>query len=355
MKGALEMQELNYVAFENEFVKFCSGDIDTELEYGGKVKPTRENIDRYILLPAAMTKDEKEKHLVFNEAIDKTALSKFRKGERPVPKAVVAAFKKDGAVGIAVERFIKIIPEVISPHEYFDLSMAIWNIIQTDVFIPEEVSTTLECLARNSEISIGKGKVEGLCLFLATALKYAILRETLIRNTPNLSPRVAFVIKELKRDKQESEFLKALVYDMFTELEKQKIRVGDKFALDPINHTNYTDDDFVELMAAIAPLQDSFSEEFMHYASLLQIFAIEIESTRIPPMASQEGYNSLFAKFQVPPATFIVFPPSVIEAQYVDISSGEPIRYSMRVDEQGRMICENAEVLKDYKWTSRQE
>ena len=39
MKGALEMQELNYVAFENEFVKFCSGDIDTELEYGGKVKP----------------------------------------------------------------------------------------------------------------------------------------------------------------------------------------------------------------------------------------------------------------------------------------------------------------------------
>ena len=28
---------------------------------------------------------------------------------------------------------------------------------------------------------------------------------------------------------------------------------------------------------------------------------------------------------------------------------------SMRVDEQGRMICENAEVLKDYKWTSRQE
>ena len=129
------MQELNYVAFENEFMKFCSGDIDTELEYGGKVKPTRENIDRYILLPAAMTKDEKEKHLVFNEAIDKTALSKFRKGERPVPKAVVAAFKKDGAVGIAVERFIKIIPEVISPHEYFDLSMAIWNIIQTDVFI----------------------------------------------------------------------------------------------------------------------------------------------------------------------------------------------------------------------------
>ena len=64
MKGALEMQKLNYVAFENEFVKFCSGDIDTELEYGGKVKPTRENIDRYILLPAAMTKDEKEKHLV---------------------------------------------------------------------------------------------------------------------------------------------------------------------------------------------------------------------------------------------------------------------------------------------------
>lgn len=105
------MQELNYVAFENEFVKFCSGDIDTELEYGGKVKPTRENIDRYILLPAAMTKDEKEKHLVFNEAIDKTALSKFRKGERPVPKAVVAAFKKDGAVGIAVERFIKKYPK----------------------------------------------------------------------------------------------------------------------------------------------------------------------------------------------------------------------------------------------------
>ena len=47
------------MAFENEFVKFCSGDIDTELEYGGKVKPTRENIDRYILLPAAMTKGRK--------------------------------------------------------------------------------------------------------------------------------------------------------------------------------------------------------------------------------------------------------------------------------------------------------
>lgn len=116
-----------------------------------------------------------------------------------------------------------------------------------------------------------------------------------------MSPRVAFVIKELKRDKQESEFLKALVYDMFTELEKQKTRVGDKLALDTVNHTKYTDDDFVELMAAIAPLQDIFSDEFMHYASLLQIFAIGIESNRIPPMASQEGYNSLFMKVQFNP------------------------------------------------------
>ena len=90
--------------------------------------------------------------------------------------------------------------------------------------------------------------MDGLCLFLATALKFAILRDTLIRGTPNLSPRVAFAIKEFKKDKKESEFLKALVCDMFAELEKQKIRVGDKFALDPINHTNYTDDDFVELM-----------------------------------------------------------------------------------------------------------
>lgn len=169
---------------------------------------------------------------------------------------------------------------MISPHEYFDLSMAIWNIIQTDVFIPEEVSTTLECLARNSEISIGKGKVEGLCLFLATALKYAILRETLIRNTPNLSPRVAFVIKELKRDKQESEFLKALVYDMFTELEKQKTRVGDKLALDTVNHTKYTDDDFVELMAAIAPLQDIFQMSScitLHYYKYLLLELSPIE------------------------------------------------------------------------------
>ena len=64
--------------------------------------------------------------------------------------------------------------------------------------------------------------MEGLCLFLATALKFAILRDTLIRGTPNLSPRVAFAIKEFKKDKKESEFLKALVCDMFAELEKQK-------------------------------------------------------------------------------------------------------------------------------------
>ena len=349
------MQELNYISFESEFVKFCSGFFNTLLETDGIVKPTRENVDRYILLSAAMTKEEEVELLGRDRSsFDKTALSKMRTGERPVVKGIVETFSRDKAIDIAVERFIKIIPEVISPYEYSDLSAAIWNIIQTDVFIPEEVSITLECLARNSEISIGKGKVEGLCLFLATALKFAILRDTLIRGTPNLTPRVAFAIKELKKDKQESEFLKALVYDMFTELEKQKIRVGNKFALDTVNHTNYTDDDFVELMAAIAPLQDGFSEEFMHYASLLQIFAIGIESNRIPPMASQEGYNSLFAKFRVPTAPYIIFPPSVIEAQYVDISSGEPIRYSMRVDEQGKIICENAEVLKDYKWTPQQ-
>lgn len=350
------MQELNYISFENEFVKFCSGFFNTLLETDGIVKPTRENVDRYILLSAAMTKEEEVELLGRDRSsFDKTALSKMRTGERPVVKGIVETFSRDKAIDIAVERFIKIIPEVISPYEYSDLSAAIWNIIQTDVFIPEEVSITLECLARSSEISIGKGKVEGLCLFLATALKFAILRDTLIRGTPNLSPRVAFAIKEFKKDKKESEFLKALVCDMFAELEKQKIRVGDKFALDTVNHTKYTDDDFVELMAAIAPLQDIFSDEFMHYASLLQIFAIGIESNRIPPMASQEGYNSLFAKFRVPPAPYIIFPPSVIEAQYVDTSSGEPIRYSMRVDEQGKMICENAEVLKDYKWTSRQE
>ena len=269
------MQELNYISFESEFVKFCSGFFNTLLETDGIVKPTRENVDRYILLSAAMTKEEEVELLGRDRSsFDKTALSKMRTGERPVVKGIVETFSRDKAIDIAVERFIKIIPEVISPYEYSDLSAAIWNIIQTDVFIPEEVSITLECLARSSEISIGKGKVEGLCLFLATALKFAILRDTLIRGTPNLSPRVAFAIKEFKKDKKESEFLKALVCDMFAELEKQKIRVGDKLALDTVNHTKYTDDDFVELMAAIAPLQDIFSDEFMHYASLLQIFAI---------------------------------------------------------------------------------
>lgn len=240
------MQELNYISFESEFVKFCSGFFNTLLETDGIVKPTRENVDRYILLSAAMTKEEEVELLGRDRSsFDKTALSKMRTGERPVVKGIVETFSRDKAIDIAVERFIKIIPEVISPYEYSDLSAAIWNIIQTDVFIPEEVSITLECLARSSEISIEKGKVEGLCLFLATALKFAILRDTLIRGTPNLSPRVAFAIKEFKKDKKESEFLKALVCDMFAELEKQKIRVGDKFALDPINHTNYTDDDFV--------------------------------------------------------------------------------------------------------------
>lgn len=130
------MQKLNYVTFENEFVKFCSGDIDTELEYGGKEKPTRENIDRYILLPAAMTKDEKEKCLVFNDAIDKTALSRFRKGERSVPKVVVEAFKRDNAVDVAATRFSRILPGVICGEDKMDLLYAISDIIQQDYDIP---------------------------------------------------------------------------------------------------------------------------------------------------------------------------------------------------------------------------
>ena len=109
------MQELNYISFESEFVKFCSGFFNTLLETDGIVKPTRENVDRYILLSAAMTKEEEVELLGRDRSsFDKTALSKMRTGERPVVKGIVETFSRDKAIDIAVERFIKIIPEVMS-------------------------------------------------------------------------------------------------------------------------------------------------------------------------------------------------------------------------------------------------
>ena len=93
------MQELNYISFESEFVKFCSGFFNTLLETDGIVKPTRENVDRYILLSAAMTKEEEVELLGRDRSsFDKTALSKMRTGERPVVKGIVETFSRDKAI-----------------------------------------------------------------------------------------------------------------------------------------------------------------------------------------------------------------------------------------------------------------
>ena len=304
------MQKLNYVTFENEFVKFCSGDIDTELEYGGKEKPTRENIDRYILLPAAMTKDEKEKCLVFNDAIDKTALSRFRKGERSVPKVVVEAFKRDNAVDVAATRFSRILPGVICGEDKMDLLYAISDIIQQDYDIPKAYMERFQKELEDAEKELGKEiaranllseSTDTKCffLFLADTLTFSILRDEIVHRTPKLSRKVRRVLKELDVTKSVEE-LEILIGEMCLAIMNEDDFPPGVITTRPISDTEFTVDDFRQVVLTSLPIRHLIDPAMARLLLPIQISIVSQDIEEASSFLSKEGKYGIASKYGIP-------------------------------------------------------
>lgn len=304
------IQKLNYVAFENEFVKFCSGDIDTELEYGGKEKPTRENIDRYILLPAAMTKDEKEKHLVFNEKIDKTILSRFRNGDRPVPKVVLDAFKRDNAVDAAAERFSKILPDVVCGKDKMDLLYAISDIIQQDYDIPKIHMNRFQKEIEDAELELSKEiaydnllseNTDTKCffLFLADALTFSVLRDEMVRKTPKLSRKVRRVLKELDNT-NDFEELEIIIGEMCLAIMDENDFHPGVITVKAINDTEFTDDDFRQVVLTSLPIRQLLDPAMSRLLFPIQSFIATLDINEAPSFLSKEGKYGIARKYGLP-------------------------------------------------------
>ena len=105
-------KNLNYPTFENVFVKYCNGVIETGLKHPKTVACTAQNIDTFILFSSIMDEDERVRFLGRNyEAITKYTLSAMRTGSIPVRKFITTLFGKSDAVTIVKEQFIKKCPK----------------------------------------------------------------------------------------------------------------------------------------------------------------------------------------------------------------------------------------------------
>lgn len=304
------MKKLNYVSFENEFVKFCSGDINTELDYGGKEKPTRENIDRYILLPAAMTKDEKEERLVFNDSIDKTALSRFRKGERSVPKAVLEAFRRDNAVDVAAERFSKILPGVVRGKNKMGLLYAISDIIQQDYDIPKIHMKRFQRELEDAEEELGKEIAHGnplsegtdtkcFFLFLADTLTFSILRDEIVHEAPKLSRKVGRVLKELDITNDVEE-LESIIGEMCLAIMDENDFHPGVIMVKAINDTEFTDDDFRQIVLSSLPILHLLNPAIARLLLPIQTFITMLDINEAPSFLSKEGKYGIANKYGLP-------------------------------------------------------
>lgn len=329
----MESIKLDYATFGRILKSHCKGYIDTGKDVSGRIKPTQENIDKYILYPAAMSEQEE---LEYSGYFSKDVLSDYRRGVRSLPGYITDAFAKEDAVSLTKAHFEKLLSATVPIHERIPLLDAVWMAIQEDSLIPKKYTQQFEqeMLLANKELT--EDITDSFYLFLADTFVFSIRRETILAGAPKLTPTVAQVIKEL-RETGSSIFLDVLLRDMHERILREKPDEHNNRVLRGANDTIYTDDDFKQLILTLLPLRDKLAGETKNILYALQMFVVNQEIAAMPSMITKEGYRRIYERYglSLDAVSCVTIDPEVTDAEYKIFLNGRLTKIKMTRDENG--------------------
>lgn len=215
------------------------------------VKPSCENIDRFILLPSGLTSSMIEMYFGFeHHLMTKDTLSKYR-NYRPIHDYIVECYLIEGTLERTEESFARNLPKIIFEEELPKLVGNIMDLIDRDFDFPKKFFTYIRGLAEDG------------CYyrFLAEAFVYSITHHVKDYsdgcNDSRLSPIVSAAVEECRHGKISSYVIGTI-----------DIMNSDLFYVDSNNNaipkekSRFNEDDAYALAIALVKHQKELDKEY---------------------------------------------------------------------------------------------
>ena len=332
----MEFTELNYVSFENIFVKCCNGCVVTGLDRPKVTKTDAQYVDWFILLPAIMDEDERKEYLGDDyQKITKDTLNAMRKG-RVRREYIDALFWKDDAVEIVFHHFLEKVPQAIVGANRRRIVEELWSVIQKDVIIPEDRRLDFERrkIAAISEIETLQKMPdnapylpEWFCEFLAAAFVFAMNRDKILSDELQLSPSVVQVVKDLEEGK--TVFLNALLDSMAEAVTDGVPDENNNRIMKAVNDSEYSDDDFRYFALKLIDLRPSLDKDHLSKFYAIRTFAMNLDEMRLAAEAGLDAVDALYKKYNIArnERTSLIIDPNVKEATFsLTLANGQTIK-----------------------------
>lgn len=332
----MEFTELNYVSFENIFVKCCNGCVVTGLDRPKVTKTDAQYVDWFILLPAIMDEDERKEYLGDDyQKITKDTLNAMRKG-RVRREYIDALFWKDDAVEIVFHHFLEKVPQAIVGANRKRIVEELWSVIQKDVIIPEDRRLDFERrkIAAISEIETLQKMPdnapylpEWFCEFLAAAFVFAMNRDKILSDELQLSPSVVQVVKDLEEGK--TVFLNALLDSMAEAVTDGVPDENNNRIMKAVNDSEYSDDDFRYFALKLIDLRPSLDKDHLSKFYAIRTFAMNLDEMRLAAEAGLDAVDALYKKYNIArnERTSLIIDPNVKEATFsLTLANGQTIK-----------------------------
>lgn len=332
----MEFTELNYVSFENIFVKCCNGCVVTGLDRPKVTKTDAQYVDWFILLPAIMDEDERKEYLGDDyQKITKDTLNAMRKG-RVRREYIDALFWKDAAVEIVFHHFLEKVPQAIVGANRKRIVEELWSVIQKDVIIPEDRRLDFERrkIAAISEIETLQKMPdnapylpEWFCEFLAAAFVFAMNRDKILSDELQLSPSVVQVVKDLEEGK--TVFLNALLDSMAEAVTDGVPDENNNRIMKAVNDSEYSDDDFRYFALKLIDLRPSLDKDHLSKFYAIRTFAMNLDEMRLAAEAGLDAVDALYKKYNIArnERTSLIIDPNVKEATFsLTLANGQTIK-----------------------------
>lgn len=300
-------KNLNYMNYEKIFREYCRGTFNPEIESIRFIKANADNVDKYILLCAAMNESEKQNLIGEGDSsIDAATLSRYRKGGRKIADDIQNTFRRKDSLKLIQQHFQRILPSAISKYDHYNLLKEIWNLTQDDLSIPAEIREQFNQEYSEAVSALKDDNLEESCLFLAHALEVAILREDYVKYIPHLSRDVEKAIREL-----ENNTVSYQAGEIFREMCRAAldgtIDEHKNAALKQVNDSRFTDDDYKYFALAILKCRDKMAEDELYGLRILCFFSAILEIKQLKT-SSIEGIKHVFEKYEIPKESMFVIP-----------------------------------------------
>lgn len=287
----------DYGDFVRELYPFCKRRIFTGFKGIESVKSSRENVDRFILLPSGMTESMRDTYLGFEyQRITKDTLSKYR-NYHPIHDYIIECYLAYGALERIEAYFEKMLPMVMFEEDIPKLICEIIDSIDRSFDVPKKFYIYLKGLANDK------------CWyrFLAEAFLYSIIHNvkdySADSNDKRLSPLIVAAVDDCKRNKVSS-FTIGLIDKMYSDL---FILDANCNALSKVN-TSFNEDDAYALAIALVKHQKELNDNYLDKIKRIAIYSLNKRISELIQFNQNSNAAKLLKDYGMPFKAFAFEP-----------------------------------------------